>query len=236
MTHVTQNVKNGITLAELLLFDQRIVANLVRFMKIVIDAAIQDRFKNGGIEQTYDLLAILLGGLHSDEHNSRLDLNNESTIGLYHSFNSTILAKLSALECGESTVKIASFLNYYIHQKTILSNTDIDIELFKCFCYHLCNYLQSYDDQVRDAAVNIWKLLALQKPEIVNCLLFIYDKDFEHDDLSYGFKQILEMDTKSFYRWLDSRKAELSILFNKYVNKSWELFILKEHKNDKKKC
>ncbi|EIE85797.1 hypothetical protein RO3G_10507 [Rhizopus delemar RA 99-880] len=181
MTHVTQNVKNGIALAELLLFDQRIVANLVRFMKIVIDAAIQDRFKNGGIEQTYDLLAILLGGLHSDEHNSRLDLNNESTIGLYHSFNSTILAKLSALECGESTVKIASFLNYYIHQKTILSNNDIDIELFKCFCYHLCNYLQSYDDQ------------------------------------------ILEMDTKSFYRWLDSRKAELSILFNKYAQYSEDL-------------
>ncbi|KAG1474371.1 hypothetical protein G6F56_000395 [Rhizopus delemar] len=234
MTHISQNVKNGFQLDEMLLYDQRIVGNMAKFVQIAADAVIQGRFKDGGIEQTYNLLTTLLEYLHSGEHNNRYSANNSSIISFYQSLNRMILTQMSALEHNEKTVKITAFLNYCIHhQKVILSEKNTDIEFLKCFCYCLYNYLQSSDDKVKDAATNMWKLLILQKSEKVTTMLFIRIKGLECDDLSDGFKQLPEMDTRSFYTWLDSRKVELNILFNEYVCKSWEQFIIKEHKQSK---
>ncbi|KAI9243795.1 hypothetical protein BY458DRAFT_448104 [Sporodiniella umbellata] len=232
MTHIAQNVKSGFHLEEELLFDHRILTNLTKFAHIAADAAIQGRFKDGGTEQTYDLLATLLEMLQFDEY--EYSASDSLLNGFYRPFNRVILARISDLEYEGDLTKVAAFLDYCIHhQKVILSPKNTDMEFIKCFCYHLYYYLQSTDRQVKDSAASIWKLLVLQKPECVLAMFNIKVKGFECEDLSNGFKQMLEMNLESFYTWLDSRKVELNVFFNEYICKSWENFIVIEQKTSK---
>ncbi|KAG1351442.1 hypothetical protein G6F62_002976 [Rhizopus arrhizus] len=232
MTHIAQNIKSKFQLDEDVISDQRILVNVVKFAQTAADAAIQGRFKDGGTEQTYDLLATILEMLQFEEYN--YNANDSLMIGFYRSFNRMILARVSELEYGDDSTKITTFLDYCIHhQKVILSAKNTDMEFLKCFCYHLYYYLQSSDSQIKDAAASIWKLLVLQKPEGIASLFNARMKGFECEDLSSGFRQMLEMDLESFYTWLDSRKVELNMLFNEYICKSWENFIIQEQKNSK---
>ncbi|KAI8082151.1 hypothetical protein BDF21DRAFT_338087 [Thamnidium elegans] len=232
MTHIAQNMKSTLQLEMELLLDTRVLANVSKFAQLAADAVIQGRFKEGGTEQTYDLLATILEILHMDEFYSKYGSNDSSLVTLYRAFNRMILVKISDLEYGElDTIKTTAFLEYCMHhQKIILSAKNSDMEFMKCFCYHLYRYLLSNDDKVRDAAANMWKLLVLQKPDSVSAVFNIRVKGIESEELIDGFKQMLEMDLESFYRWLDSRKFELNILFSEHICKSWENTIMQEHK------
>lgn len=157
MTHIAQNMKSTLQLEMELLFDHRIISNVSKFAQLAADAVIQGRFKEGGTEQTYDLLATILEILHTDDFYNRIGSNDASLIALYRAFNRMILVKISDLEHGElDTVKTTAFLEYCIHhQKIILSAKNNDMEFMKCFCYHLYRYLLSNDEKVRDAAANV---------------------------------------------------------------------------------
>ncbi|GAN06509.1 beige/BEACH domain-containing protein [Mucor ambiguus] len=235
LTHIAQNLKSTFQLEMQLMLDPRVLANLSKFSQMAADAVIQGRFREGGTEQTYDLLATLLEILHTDEFNSRYGVNDVSVVAIYRAFNRMILVKISDLEHGDlDSLKTVAFLDYCIHhQKIILSAKNNDMEFLKCFCYHLYRYLLSNDDKVCDAAANMWKLLVLQRPDTVDAIFKIRIKGVELDDLIDGFKQMLEMDVESFYRWLDSRKVELNILFTEHISKSWENTIIQENKYSK---
>ncbi|OAD02252.1 hypothetical protein MUCCIDRAFT_143984 [Mucor lusitanicus CBS 277.49] len=235
LTHIAQNLKSTCQLEMQLMLDPRVLANLAKFSQMAADAVIQGRFREGGTEQTYDLLATLLEILHTDEFSSRYGVNDASVAAIYRAFNRMILVKISDLEHGDlDSLKTVAFLDYCIHhQKIILSAKNNDVEFLKCFCYHLYRYLLSNDDKVRDAAANMWKLLVLQRPDTVDAIFNVRIKGVELDDLVDGFKQMLEMDVESFYRWLDSRKVELNILFTEHISKSWENTIMQENKYSK---
>ncbi|KAI8085818.1 uncharacterized protein B0P05DRAFT_466121 [Gilbertella persicaria] len=235
LTHISQSLKSSFQLDMELIYDQRILINMGKFAQIAADAVIQGRFKEGGAEQTYDLLATLLELLHSDEVVNRYTASDASVITLYRAFNRMILVKISDLEQGDQDAsKTVAFLDYCIHhQKIILSPKNADMEFLRCFCYHLYRYLLVNDERIRDAAANMWKLLILQKPNNVETIFNIRVKGIESEDLIDGFRQILEMELESFYRWLDSRKVELNILFNEHISKAWEVTIAQEHKYSK---
>jgi hypothetical protein len=156
MTHIAQTMKSAFQLDMDLLLDPRIFSNLSKFAQLAADTVIQGRFKEGGAEQTYDLLATLLEILHMDEFNY-YGPTDPSMSRLYRAFNRMILVKISDLEHGDlDSVKIVAFLEYCIHhQKIILSPKNGDIEFLKCFCYHLYRYLISNDEKIRDAAANV---------------------------------------------------------------------------------
>ena len=137
--------------------DQRVLVNTGKFAQLAADAVIQGRFKEGGTEQTYDLLATLLELLHSDNVVNRYNANDTPVITLYRAFNRMILVKISDLESGDQeSIKTVAFLDYCIHhQKIILSSKNADMDFLRCFCYHLYRYLLSNDRRVKDSAANV---------------------------------------------------------------------------------
>jgi hypothetical protein len=139
-----------------ILFDNRILSNIARFAQIGADAVIQGRFKEGGAEQTYDLLATILEILHSD-YLSRSSSTDQAVSLIYRSFNRMILVKISNLENDEvDKSKVVAFLDYCIyHQKIILSPKNNDVDFLRCFCYHLYRYLLSNDENVKESAANV---------------------------------------------------------------------------------
>lgn len=157
MTHIAQSIKSTFQLDVELMHDHRILGDMAKFAQLAADTVIQGRFKEGGAEQTYDLLATLLEILHTDEFNGRSGHHDSSVSTLYRSFNRMILVKISDLEHGElDALKTVAFLEYCIHhQKIILSSKNNDMDFLKCFCYHLYRYLLSSDEKIRDAAANV---------------------------------------------------------------------------------
>lgn len=133
------------------------MSNFARFSQIAADAVIQGRFKEGGAEQTYDLLATLLEFLHIEKYYKLYTGNDPAVSAIYRSFNRMILLKISDLEHTDSDpTKTVEFLDYCIHhQKIISSSKNTDMEFLKCFCYHLYLFLLANDSRVKDSAVNV---------------------------------------------------------------------------------
>ena len=171
MTHISQKLKSTFQLDMDLLLDPRVLANVAKFSQLAADTVIQGRFKEGGAEQTYDLLATLLEILHVDEFN-RYGVGDPSIVTIYRAFNRMILVKISDLEHGElDATKTVAFLEYCIHhQKIILSAKNGDVEFMKCFCYHLYRYLLSNNEKIRDAAANVSVGFYRQKDVIYLCI------------------------------------------------------------------
>ncbi|KAI8967890.1 hypothetical protein BDF20DRAFT_828851 [Mycotypha africana] len=232
MTHILQRLKATAQLDTHLLLDSHVMANLSKFLQVSADAVIHGKFREGGIEQTYDLLATILEILHTDSFTGYYGGNDASVMLLYKSFNRMVIAKLSDLEYNNfEPAKIDEFIHHCIHhQRIILSAKNTDLELLKCFCYHLYRYLFVADNKIRDAATSLLKLLVLQKPKDLENVLSIRAKGLESQDLISGFIHMLEMDHESFHRWLDSRKIELNTIFNEHISKAWDTIILQEIK------
>ncbi|KAI8062663.1 hypothetical protein BC940DRAFT_244066 [Gongronella butleri] len=228
-THILQNLKSTLQLDEQVLQTNGILLNIAKFCQITADAVLQGRFINGA-EQTYDLLATVLETLmRLEEEQKRRAPPDHVVATLYKSFNRMVLLKISDLEQDDMPIdQMAAFLNYCIHhQKIILNANNKDQEFLRCFCYHLYHFLVDHDDSLKNDALNIWKLLILQKQDAIASAFKAIPSG---DDLMHGFYQMLEMDNESFFMWVDSRKVELNLLFKEHIFRSWEAVIMQEHK------
>ncbi|KAI9309603.1 hypothetical protein BJ944DRAFT_154039 [Cunninghamella echinulata] len=229
LTYISQNLKTTLQLDAELLSKNITLTNVANFCQIAADAVIQGRFVNGA-EQTYDLLATILEALNTLETNtSRRGSSEQTTSTLLKAFNRMVLLKISDLEQGDMMAdQIRAFLNYCIHhQKIIFSVKNTDQEFLRCFCYHLYQFLLSNDANIKNDALNVWKLLILQKSDAVTNAFKSYSIG---ENLMDGFRQMLEMDHESFFVWLDSRKIDLNLLFKEHIYKSWENVIMQENK------
>ncbi|KAI8092540.1 uncharacterized protein BX664DRAFT_259855 [Halteromyces radiatus] len=230
LTYISQNLKSTLQFDSKLLGSNVILMNVAKFCQIAADAVLQGRFIDGA-EQTYDLLATILETLHSLDGTGIMGRRglSDTVATLYRAFNRMVLLKISDLEQGDMVAdQIGAFLNYCIHhQKIILSPKNTDQEFLRCFCYHLYQFLSSSNQTISNDALNVWKLLLLQKPDAVANVFKIHTGG---DDLLQGFSKMLEMDQESFFVWVDSRKIDLNLLFKEHVHKSWESVILQENK------
>ncbi|ORX58974.1 hypothetical protein DM01DRAFT_1301754 [Hesseltinella vesiculosa] len=232
LTHISQNLKQTLQLESQVLQNNVIVTNVSKFCQVAADAVLQGRFINGA-EQTYDLLATVLETLQRlEEEKVRGPLPDQIITSLYRSFNRMVLLKVSDLEQVDMPVdQIAAFLNYCIHhQKIILNPRNKDQDFLLCFCYHLYHFLMAHDHSLRTDALNIWKLLILQKQDAIAAAFKAIPSG---DELMDGFYQMLEMDNVSFFTWVESRKVDLNLLFKEHIYRTWEAIIVQEHKSSK---
>ncbi|KAI8342552.1 hypothetical protein BC941DRAFT_345396 [Chlamydoabsidia padenii] len=233
LTYISQNLKSTLQFDSKLLSNNVVLVNVSKFCQFAADAVLQGRFIDGA-EQTYDLLATILETLYSMDTGGgsfvgRRGPSDQTASTLYKAFNRMVLLKISDLEQGGMEAnQIVAFLNYCIHhQKIILSDKNTDQEFLRCFCYHLYQFLSSSDDTIKNDALNVWKLLLLQKPDAVSSGLKMYTGE---EELLQGFSKMLEMDQDSFFVWVDSRRVDLNMLFKEHVYKSWESVITQENK------
>ncbi|KAI9318572.1 hypothetical protein BX666DRAFT_1855381 [Dichotomocladium elegans] len=219
MVHIAQNLKSTLQFEERLVMDPKIMANVARFCQLSADMVLQGRFTNGA-EQTYDLLASVIECIHSSSISGRYKANNQIVVSLYRSFNRMILLKMSDLEQANMPIDpTVAFLDYCIHhQKLILSSKNTDMDFLRCFCYHLYRFLLVDDTTI--------------KTDAANPLIRYIDIHYflESDDIVSGFREMIEMDTASFFVWVESRKVELNQLFKEHIAKTWENVVVFENK------
>ena len=231
LRNALSQLSNTIQLDQKLLWEPRVLTNLARFAVHLGEAVYEGWFIDGA-EAVVDFLGGVL------EYVQRPDILQLKSVRLCSQVITAIrtvllrvvLLRLAEVDESESESLTVSFVDKIIYWQTVLLAIDDGQEIYlRLLCYLLYVKLMSAHERVRSAAVNLWRILLVQKPEETSgTLLQIMSEDDRH--LSRGFKRIVEQDNVSFLEWLDSHRDDLDSIFFGRMAKAWEDFVRTENR------
>ncbi|KAI9203243.1 uncharacterized protein BJ171DRAFT_624220, partial [Polychytrium aggregatum] len=215
--HMLRKITASITERKHLVTDARFLPNLVKFCEICVDRTYQNALVNITSE-LHDFICLIL--------EPAIDTNaaEQNVSSLIRSLNRITLYEFETCskrqDYGENTV--VDFLTKCLfHQRLIMCEENTDTEFFKSLVHYLYNNLFSESQSIKSASLSIWKLLLLQKSEVIYQTLrgggssenrwACYRKHF---DLVNGFSKLLEKDTQSFISWIEEAREELDASLN----------------------
>ncbi|KAI8632850.1 beige/BEACH domain-containing protein [Xylariaceae sp. FL1651] len=223
IVHITSIIKLGWKA----LTEPRILTNLSRFCLHMVEAIFEGWFING-TEPMLDFAGLLL------EHLQRPDVAKLKTIRLCSQAVSTIrncflklvLLRLSEMDDPQpNNTDANSFLDKILYwQNVVLESLSIDDEYMKLLWYQLYNKLVDTREVVRLAAVNLWRIMLVQKPD-ESASLFRFIMTSDQSQLAADFQKVTELDTDAFVTWVDQHRPSLDSLFLGNISRVWEEFV-----------
>jgi hypothetical protein len=215
---------------ENLLQEPRVLTNLGRFMTHVSEALFEGWFLNGA-NSTVDLAGFVLEYLSRPEISSLkiIRLCNQAISNIRSVLFKVIMLKLSDVDELDSL----SFLNRLGYWQTIiLASGDSETEYRKLFYYLLYTKLLSNKQEVRLAAITLWRIVLVQKPLETASILNHAPASLQHR-LSNGFEELVGMDDEAFLNWIDEHREDLDAFFFGSITKFWDNFVTEEnHKTE----
>ncbi|EMR65376.1 putative beige beach domain-containing protein [Eutypa lata UCREL1] len=130
------------------------------------------------------------------------------------SFLKLVLLRLSEMDDPQTTDLEANFsmdkILYW--QMVVLESLSATDDYMKLLWYQLYTKLVDTREAVRLAAVNIWRIMLVQKPE-ESSLIFRQFTIPDQLQLVLGFQKLTELDTDAFLEWIDQHRPSLDVLF-----------------------
>ena len=231
LRNTISHLHNSIQLDQKLLWEPRVLTNLVRFAGHLGEAVYEGWFIDGA-GPVLDFLGYCL------EYVQRPDIVQLKTVRLCSQAVSGIrtvvlrivLLRLSELDEGIQEVETVSFLHKLTYWQTVvLASQDSQVEFLNLLCYLLYGKLMSTHHEVRTTAANLWRILLVQKPNETSAILHQM-MTVDDDHLSDGFRKIVELDNESFLNWIDAHRTELDAIFFGEIAKIWEAFVNTENR------
>ncbi|KAJ3299646.1 hypothetical protein HK104_007865 [Borealophlyctis nickersoniae] len=210
--------------------DARVLANMAKFVTIIVDKLYQRAFPESD-STVYDFATAVLEAAQPAEKES---LNKAARIDasvnvLHRQLNRITLFHLSEMEFNTRTEDSAAiFLQKLVYnQRVWMHPNNTDTEFFRAVSYRLWLFIAGDQAAFKSLALNVWKLMLLQKPAQVATILRS-QKGVEHKELIDGFGKLLEMDMRGFLTWLDIKKDDLAISFKENAAPAWQTFMANE--------
>ncbi|KAJ8122126.1 hypothetical protein ONZ43_g1597 [Nemania bipapillata] len=213
------------------LSEPKVLLNMSRFCLHMVEAIFEGWFMNG-TDPMLDFAGLLLEYLQKPEvakmKNIRLCSQAVSTIR--SCFLRLVLLKLSELDDsqginGEMNFSMDKILYW---QMVVLESLSLDDEYMKLFWYQLYNKLVDTRETVRLVAVNVWRIMLVQKPdECASLFRLIMTPD--QAQIVTDFQKVTELDTDAFVAWVDEHRPSLDTLFLGGISRTWEDFVVSEN-------
>lgn len=225
---------NAIKLDQRLLWEPRVLTNLARFASHLCEAIYEGWFINGA-EDTIEFLASILEYVQLPNVASikAIRLCSQVVSNIRTILLRVVLLRLSELDETVSGAETVAFLNRLVYwQSVLLPPEDLQEDFLKLLCYLVYNRLTNYDDNVRMAAVNLWRMLLVHNPGEITA--FLQQANGANTSLLIrGFKKIVELDNETFSSWVDDHQNELEGALFIAVSKQWVAFVVEEnHKTE----
>ena len=222
---------NTIQLDQKLLWEPRVLTNLTR-LAIHLGEAIYEGWFVQGAEATIDFLGSILEYLQrpdiSQLKSTRLCSNTISA--MRRVLMRIVLLRLSELDEASPKLDSVGFLDKLTYwQAVIVAKDEAQDDLFKLLCYLLYNRLVSAEVAVRMSAVNLWRILLVHKP-IETSHILGQAVALKNENLSIGFKKLLELNNESFLNWIDEHRESLDECFFGSMEKLWEEYVIDENR------
>ncbi|KAJ3373009.1 hypothetical protein HDU91_001442 [Kappamyces sp. JEL0680] len=113
------------------------------------------------------------------------------------------------------------------YQSIFVTSSSTDNDFLKSLLHHLFQCVLVPNERLNQAALTLWKVLLLQKPNLVFGVL--KSTKGEYQSLVDGFSKILD-DGSGFMAWLETRKSDVTTVYQDTVGKTWEDFKIAEAK------
>ncbi|KAH9262136.1 hypothetical protein BASA82_000814 [Batrachochytrium salamandrivorans] len=215
------------------LSDTRVLANVGKFITLLVDKTYQGVFTDGP-ENVFDYILAVVDIIHTvAEENAakvlRTDFNHLP--GFFKQVNriTAFYFGYISLQDDKDGALLSKFLGKILfYQKTVIGPRNSDSEAFKVNTHHLFLCLLNSNDSVKSKAIEIWKVLLLHKPAHVSALLRTPKASTDYKDLIDGFSKILEPDSSAFLLWLTSKRQEITSLFQESSTRAWDQFCQNE--------
>ncbi|KAI0803611.1 beige/BEACH domain-containing protein [Xylaria sp. FL0064] len=214
-----------------LLHEPKVLLNMSRFCVHMVEAIFEGWFMNG-TESMLDFAGLLLEHLQKPEvaKLKTVRLCSQAVSSIRSCFLRLVLLRLSEMDDPQTTNAEMDFsmdkILYW--QMVVLESLSVDDEYMKLFWYQLYNKLVDSRESVRLVAVNIWRIMLVQKPD--ECAsLFRLIMTSDQTQLVANFQKVTELDTDTFVAWVDEHRPSLDSLFFGGISRVWEEFVATEN-------
>ncbi|KAI1434130.1 beige/BEACH domain-containing protein [Xylaria sp. CBS 124048] len=227
ITHMASTIKLDFKA----LTEPKVLQNLSRFCLHVVEAIFEGWFMNG-TESMLDFAGVLLEHLQQPEVAclKTIRLCSQAVSTIRSCFLRLVLLRLSEMDDPQTTDVEANFsmdkILYW--QMVVLESLSVDDEYMKLFWYQLYTKLVDTRERVRLVAVNIWRIMLVQKPDECTSL-FRLIRNSDQTELVAGFLNVTELDTDAFMSWVDGHRPSLDLLFWGGISRVWEEFVNAEN-------
>lgn len=234
-TFILQNtisyVGNTMKLDQKLLTEPRVLTNLARFATHLSEAVYEGWFIDG-VDSVIEFLGNILEHLQMPDIATikSIRLCNQTIAAMRAILLRVILLKLSEFDDVANTSEVVSFLEKLIYWQTVvLVPQDGQDHFLRLLCYLLYAKLIGSQDSIRMAAVNLWRMLLVQRPHYASDVLQEV-LGGPSTSISRGFRRILELDNETFLSWIDDHRTELDVVFFGNIAKTWNSFVAEENR------
>ena len=230
LRNTISQVSTNIALNQEILCEPRILTNLARFFSHLGEALFEGWFI-GGADAVLDLSGSVLEFLQRQDiaKQKSVRLCSQATTAIRAVVFRTVLLSLSQVQNADS-VAFLDKLTYW--QTVLLSSEDTESGYLQLVCYLLYASLISDQEAVRSSAVNLWRIIFVQKPKEAAAIFGLAD-NLEQKRLVTSFEKLVELDNDTFLYWLDKHREELDSLFFDTLSKLWDAFVTEEnHKTE----
>lgn len=218
-------IQDAISTEAQLFLEPRTLINLGRFSAHVIESVYNGWF-NDGVYATLDFVGTLLEYLQRPDISAlkSVRLCTQAIATLRSTLFRSVLLKLSESDDKETLV----FLNRLTYwQAVLLSAAESQPENLDLLCYLLYTKLVGNNEDVRRAAVSLWRIILVQKPDEMSAILRHATVSLQ-DRLLGDFELLVGMEDAAFLEWVADREDDLNALFFGILSRRWEAFVHEE--------
>lgn len=207
--------------------EPKVLTNMARFSLHMVEAIFEGWFMNG-TDSMLDFAGLLLEYLQKPEvaKMKTVRLCSQAVSTIRGSFLKLVLLRLSEMDDPQTTELEANFSMEKIlyWQMVVLESLSPDDDYMKLFWYQLYTKLVDTRRAVRLAAVNIWRIMLVQKPDECTSLFRLFMTS-DQAPLAMDFQKLTELDTDTFIEWVDGHRPSLDALFYGGISRAWEDFV-----------
>lgn len=218
-------LENAIATESQIFLEPRTLTNLGRLASHINEAIYEGWFIDGAAA-TLELTGTILEYLQRPDISmlKSIRLCNQAIASLRSTLYKAVLLKLSEAD-DQETLALLGRLSYW--QAVLLSAAETQSEHLQLLCYLLYTKLVSKNEDVRRAAVSLWRIILVQKPDEMSAILNHATVPLQ-DRLLSDFEVLAGMEDASFLGWVADREDDLNALFFGVLSRSWESFVQEE--------
>lgn len=218
-------LQDAIATESQIFLEPRTLTNLGRLATHVSEAIYEGWFIDGAAA-TLELTGTILEYLQRPDVSmlKSVRLCNQAIASMRSTLFRAVLLKLSGAD-DQETLALLGRLSYW--QAVLLSAAETQSEHLQLLCYLLYTKLVSKNEDVRRAAVSLWRIILVQKPDEMSAILNHATVPLQ-DRLLSDFEVLAGMEDTSFLGWVADREDDLNALFFGILSRSWERFVQEE--------
>jgi hypothetical protein len=217
--------------------EPRVITNVSRYAVHMAEALFEGWFIGElSAEPLLEFVGQVLEHLQKPEVKSlkSVRLCESAVHSLERTFMRVMLYQLSSINEIEDEKATLAFFQKLTFWQTVILACEETLPTFLQLLFYLlyvkyCSPLRN----VRIAALEFWRSLLVQKPQLAMRVLTDALQG-EHRHLGHNFMDLAELDNEAFMTWTDTFKADLDSMFGGALAKEWESFVAEQNKDTEK--